>query len=113
MREVGDVRLQMRLAILLPLIFASFHFIAVGLTILTGGENGDGALGLVLGDLPLFALCAYSGLGRYLCPISGAPPTPLDWTIFLLAGTVTYAIIGFVIGVVIDRIRVLIARRWG
>ena len=60
MREVGDVRLQVRLVILLPLIFASLRFITVGFTILTGGENGDGALGLVLADLPLFALCAHS-----------------------------------------------------
>lgn len=96
--------MKLRLRILLPVIFAAFHFIAVGEMLLTGGENGDGALGLVMLDWPLLALCMHSpsdsALARYFCSLA-----PHAWVHYLLAGTLMYALAGFVIGATIDGVR--------
>jgi hypothetical protein len=99
--------MKLHLRILLPVAFAAFHFIAVGDMLLTGGENGDGALGLVILDGPLFVLCVHapSALGRYFCSL-----TYPGCVIYLLAGTLMYALAGFVIGAVIDRARALLMR---
>jgi hypothetical protein len=104
--DVVHEHLKVRLQILLPLIFAGIHLLAMGLTILTGDENGDGALGVVLWNWPVFVLCKLSIVGRYICSF-----TPHGWVVFVLTGALIYAFIGFVIGTVIDRIRALIARR--
>lgn len=100
--------MRARLRIRLAVIFAAIHFIVVGGGILMGAQNGDGALGLVFWDLPLLELCAHSPLGRYVCSFS-----PRGWAIYVLAGTLIYALIGFVIGAAIDGLRALIVHRWG
>lgn len=94
------------LAWLLAVIFGAIHLVVVGGGILEGAFDGDGALGLVLADWPLLALCWYSALGRHLCSF-----IPRGWVIYVLAGTLIYTLVGFVIGAVIDRIRTLIAQR--
>lgn len=110
LREVRKARLHTRMAIMLPVIFAGIHFLVVGAGLLEGAQNGGGAVGLLIWDLPLLALWAHSGLGRSLGPFSF---TPLGSLIYLLAGTLTYALIGFVVGAVIDGVRALIASRQG
>lgn len=99
---------KVRLWILLPLIFAGTHLLAMGVTLSRDDENGDGALGVFLWNLPVFVLCKLSFIGRYVCSF-----TPHGWTVFVSTGALIYAFIGFVIGTVIDRIRSLIARRAG
>jgi hypothetical protein len=91
--------LKLRLRILLPVVFAAFHFIAVGDMLLTGGENGDGALGLLILDWPLILPCmhTHAAFARPFCSIA-----PGGWTLYLLAGTLIYALIGFAIGAAID-----------
>lgn len=106
--DVAHKHLKVRLQILLPLIFAGIHLIAMGGTLLTGGENGDGALGIVLWNWPVFVLCKLSIVGRYICSF-----TPRGWVVFVLTGALIYAFIGLVIGTLADRIRAVIARRWG
>lgn len=94
------------LALWLPAIFGAFHFIALGLSILDADWRGGEGLGyaMVLSDGPLLALCQHHGLvDNFLC---GSPLS------VLLTGTLMYAVVGFVIGAVIDWIRALIARRW-
>jgi hypothetical protein len=56
-----------RFALWLAVILAAVHFFAIGGGILAGEFQGDGALGFILWDWLLFALCAHSILGRYLC----------------------------------------------
>ena len=105
--DIGHEYLKARLQILLPVIFAGVHLIAMGSTLLTGGENGDGALVVFLWNLPVFALCKLSIVGRYLCSF-----TPWGWVIFVLTGMLIYAFVGLVIGTMIDWIRTRIARHW-
>ncbi len=93
---------------LLAVILAAIHFIVIGGGILAGDFEGDGALGFVIWDWPLFALCAHSVLGRYLCSF-----TPHGLVVYVAAGTLLYAFVGFVIGALIDRIRAVIAPHRG
>jgi hypothetical protein len=102
--------MKKRLSLWLAVIFAAFHFVAIGGTILESGGGGEGlAFALVGYDWVLLWLCAHSVLGRYLCSYT----TPRGWVIYLLAGTLIYAIAGFAIGAVIDSVRALIRRRRG
>lgn len=92
------------LALWLTVILAVIHFIAIGGGILAGDFEGDGALGFIMWDWLLLALCAHSVLGRYLCS-----NTPHGLVVYVVAGTLIYALVGFVIGSLIDGIRALIA----
>jgi hypothetical protein len=101
--------MKKRLSLWLAVIFAAFHFVVVAGAILESGGGGEGLTFALIGyDWVLLWLCAHSVLGRYLCSF-----TPRGWVIYLLAGTLIYAIAGFAIGSAIDGLRTLIARRRG
>ena len=98
--------MKTRVRILLPLILGGIYFLMMGATILQTGGNGEGfAFSVLYFDLPLLVLCQHSA-------VCGTKYYGL-LAFILLAGTLMYAIAGFVIGAVIDWIRALIARRWG
>lgn len=102
--------MKKRLSLWLAVIFAAFHFIAIGGTILGSGGGGEGlTFGLIAYDWVLLWLCGHSVIVRYVC----SSTTPRGWTIYLLAGTLLYAVAGFAVGAVIDSLRSLIARRRG
>lgn len=106
-----------RLRIRLAVIFAAIHFFAVGSAVLgtAGGRGGGEGLAFVfLGwDLPLLALCQHLAV----C----SEPLYNDYSLgisrfsvyFLLAGTLMYALCGFIIGAAIDGVRALVAQRRG
>lgn len=96
--------LQVRLAA----IFGGINLLIAATGIVSGGFNGEGIIGLVVMDLPVAALCAYTGIGRNMASYG-----PGGWGLFMLAGALTYSLFGFAIGNAIDRIRTFIARRRG
>lgn len=96
--------MQVRLAA----IFGGINLLIAAIGIVGGGFNGEGAIGLIVMDLPVALVCSYTGIGRNMLSYG-----PGGWGLFMLAGALTYALLGFAIGAAIDWIRTSIARRRG
>lgn len=92
---------QRRLPLLLAVVFAAFHLIVIGGTLLesppVGMEDWRGYV-LVIYDFPLFMFCRFT-------PVCALYHGPGSLELFLFAGTLMYAFAGFLIGAVIDWIR--------
>ena len=99
--------MKRRMSLWLPVILAVFHFIVMGNAFIQASDGSDPeglafAVGYV--DMPLFVLCRLIPI----CNFGGdRPGIPL---MFLFAGSLTYAFIGFLIGALIDWARNLIER---
>lgn len=102
--------MKKRLSLWLPVIFAAFHLIVVGGAILEAGGGDDEGLAFAIyfADMPLFVLANHVHIHGSI------DSTPHDAElVFLWAGTLMYALVGFLIGAAIDWIRAFIARRQG
>jgi hypothetical protein len=96
------------LSLWLAAILGASHLFFLGLSIVDQNWRGGEDYAVVYLDLPLFALCQRTSVCGY------RNFGPLFSNLFLLtAGTLMYALIGFVIGTVIAWIRGFIARRRG
>jgi hypothetical protein len=102
--------MKARLRIRLAVIFAALHLIVVGTAILeSDGDDEEGlAYVLALCDFPLYAMCDFTAIcgHKYYGPV-------VSGLFFLVAGTLMYAVVGFLVGAVIDWVRTLIARHSG
>lgn len=103
--------MKKRLSLWLPVIFAAFHLIVVGgvlLDVARGAEGEGPAFAVFFYDLPLFVLAKHVHIDG---SINFGPHSAELF--FLSAGTLMYALVGFLIGAAIDWIRAFIARRQG
>ena len=105
------IAMKKRLSLWLPVIFAAFHLVVVGAAFLEAGgdDGGEGlAFAIFFADLPLFVLAKAVHIPGSI------NPGPHNAKLFiLLAGTLMYALVGFLIGAAIDWIRAFLARRQG
>lgn len=103
-----NTRFRLRLAV----IFAAIHFFVVGMAVVMSGGGGEALAFVFVGwDAPLLGLCQHiAACAEPLYNNYGFGIT--RFTVYLLlAGTVMYAIAGFVVGAAIDGMLALIARR--
>lgn len=94
--------------LVLAAIFAAFHLIVMGGAILESPQGGEGfAFVFAVYEWPLLLLCLHApAFGQYLChAVSGDHNSVL-----LISGTLIYALIGFLVGALIDWTRAFIER---
>jgi hypothetical protein len=85
------------------LIFAGIHVLLVVIPVVTSGGGGEGqAMSVAYADFPLVLLLEKSGRGSQL--LYGVGRTREYVWFFSIAGTLMYALVGLVLGVLVRSI---------